>query len=337
MRNAPPDANPAAFIRRLPKTETHLHIEGALPWERLKAVAGDRFKEPPASWQENYRFPDFAVFETELLEMAFAYFVSAERYHEAAAAVFHTLRVEENVRYVETSFASGMIEYAGLDAQAVARAIREAAPPGMEVRVFMGIHHNGYHARSRDFIEAGLEWPELDGLDLHGTESFPLEPWTADLWHRARAAGKFTKAHAGEFLGSGFIARVIDELGVKRIQHGVRAVEDAALLERMAREAVACDVCPISNVKLGVVPNMAAHPLPRMLRAGVVCTVSTDDPISFGNRLTDEYLALARVHGFGPARLAEVAANGFRVALLSDERRKAFIAELAKVVEENAA
>ncbi len=325
------------FLRALPKTETHLHMEGALPWELLKAAAGDRFRSPPASWADDYRFADFAQFETELLDMAFAYFVSPERYHEAAAAVFRKLRDEENVRYVETSFASGMIEYAKLDARAVTQAIRDAAPEGMEVRVFMGIHHNGYHKGTRGFIEASLDWPELAGIDLHGTESFPLEPWTADLWERAGAAGKFTKAHAGEFCGPDFVARVIDELGVTRIQHGVRAVEDTALLERMARDSIACDVCPLSNVKLGVVADMAAHPLPRMLRAGVVCTVSTDDPISFGNRLSDEYIALAQVHGFGPAELAEVAANGFRVALLPEARRRAYVDEITRLAEEHAA
>lgn len=329
--------NLTRFLDALPKTETHLHLEGALPWELLAAAAGDRFPSPPASWAEDYRFSDFAHFETELLAMAFAYFVSPERYHEAAAAVFRKLRDEENVRYVETSFASGMIEYAKLDGRAVARAIRDAAPEGMEVRVFMGIHHNGYHDGSRDFIEASLEWPELAGLDLHGTESSPLEPWTADLWSRARAAGKFTKAHAGEFCGPEFVARVIDELGVNRIEHGVRAAEDSALLKRMARDGIACDVCPLSNVKLGVVPAMADHPLPRMMRAGVVCTLSTDDPLSFGNRLSDEYLSLAKVHGFGPAELAEVAANGFRVALLPKACRRAFVDEIIQLTEEHAA
>ncbi|MCC5806799.1 MAG: adenosine deaminase family protein [Opitutales bacterium] len=329
--------NLARFLAALPKTETHLHIEGALPWELLKAASGDRFPCPPASWAEDFRFSDFAHFETELLEMAFAYFTSPERYHEAASAVFRKLRDDENVRYVETSFASGMIEFGKLDARAVAQAIRGAAPEDMEVRVFMGIHHNGYNDATRDFIEASLEWPELAGIDLHGTESFPLEPWTADLWARARAAGKFTKAHAGEFCGPDFVARVIDELGVNRIQHGVRAAEDTALLDRMARDGIACDVCPLSNVKLGVVPTMADHPLPRMLRAGVVCTVSTDDPISFGNRLSGEYLALAQVHGLGPAELAEVAANGFRVALLPEPCRRAFIDEIARLAKEHAA
>ncbi len=329
-----PDPDLAAFLRRLPKTETHLHIEGALPWELLTRTAPDRFTTPPASWADDFRFADFAHFEKELLDMAFAFYSSPERYHEAAREVFRRLAEEENVRYVETSFASGMVEFAGLDGREVAQAIKAAAPPGMEARVFLGIHRNGYHDASRGFIEDSLDWPELDGYDLHGAETMVLEPWTGRFWEQARAAGKQTKAHAGEFSGPDGVARVLDELGVKRIQHGVRAAEDAHLLARMAREGVACDVCPISNVKLGVVTDMAAHPLPAMLAAGVLCTVSTDDPVSFGNRLHQEYAALAAAHGFGKRRLAEVAANGFRVALLAEDQRAAALAEIDRLLAE---
>ncbi len=318
----------SVFIHRLPKTETHLHIEGALPWELLHALDSKRFSAPPASWEDDFRFTSFAHFEEELLRMALPFFTSVERYAQAAGVVLRRLFEEENVRYLETSFASGAIEFSKLDGQAVARAIKAAAPEGMEVRVFMGIHHNGYHGGSRSFIEASLEWPELDGIDLHGPETIPLEPWTADFWSRARAAGKMTKAHAGEFDGPDFVERVLGELGVKRIQHGVRAAESPALLERMASEGVVCDVCPISNVKLGVVPGFGAHPLPAMLQAGVRCTVSTDDPLSFGNRLHEEYLMLARIHGFTVSDLAGLAANGFEVALLDEAVKGKFLSEI---------
>lgn len=320
-----------AFIKRLPKTETHLHIEGALPWELLRALESKRFSAPPSSWADDFRFTSFAHFEEELLKMALPFFTSAERYGQAAEVILRRLFEEENVHYLEISFASGAIEFSRLDGQAVARSIKAAAPEGMNVRVFMGIHHNGYHKGSRSFIEASLEWPELDGIDLHGPETIPLEPWTADLWSRARAAGKVTKAHAGEFEGPEFVERVLDELGVTRIQHGVRAAENPALLERMASEGIVCDVCPISNVKLGVVPGFEAHPLPAMLRAGVRCTVSTDDPLSFGNRLHEEYLMLARTHGFTVSDLAGLAANGFQVALLDEAVKARFLSAIEDV------
>lgn len=327
-----PDPTLGRFLKRLPKTETHLHIEGALPWEMLNALDPVRFPSPPVSWEDDYRFPTFTQFEEELLEMAFAWYTSPERYHEAARAIFQRLRDVENVRYIETSFASGLIEFLGLDGKAVAEAIKQAAPAGLPVRVFMGIHHDGYTERSRAFIEDSLNWESLDGLDLHGTETVPLEPWTADLWRRAREAGKETKAHAGEFAGPEFVRQVVEELGVTRIQHGVRAVESPGLVEELRNIGAALDVCPISNVKLGVVPDMARHPIRELVRSGVDCTVSTDDPVSFGNSLTGEYTALHTELGFTYRELGHVAATGFRHAVGNGNHFGGLIEEINDLV-----
>jgi adenosine deaminase len=330
----PGELNPhlRRFLKRLPKTETHLHIEGALPWELLHSMDPGRFHTPPLSWQDHYRFSSFTEFEESLLELACAWFTSPERYHQAAKTLFRKLAGEDNVRYIETSFASGMIEFLGLDGAEVARAIRDAAPDGVPVRVFMGIHHDGYTPRSRHFIEDSLGWEALDGLDLHGTETTPLEPWTGDLWERARAAGKRTKAHAGEFAGPEFIVRVIEELGVKRIQHGVRAVESPQLVRRLKEMGAILDICPISNVKLGVVERMADHPLRELHRSGVVCTVSTDDPMSFGNTLEQEYAALYTELGLSFAEMGELAANGFRHAPGGAEAFAGDLEEIARLV-----
>ncbi|MGC9450913.1 MAG: adenosine deaminase family protein [Oceanipulchritudo sp.] len=323
-----------AFLCRLPKTETHLHIEGALPWELLNTLDPGRFPSPPESWEDHYKFRSFPDFERALLDMAFAWFTSPERYHEAAVKVFRRLREEENVHYVETSFASGMIEFLGMDGRAVAEAIKAAAPPGLPVRVFMGIHHDGYTERSRSFIEESLAWESLDGLDLHGTETTPLEPWTADVWRRAREAGKQTKAHAGEFAGPEFVWQVVEELGVMRIEHGVRAVESPKLVRHLREIGAVLDVCPISNVKLGVVERMEDHPIRELHREGVICTVSTDDPISFGNTLTAEYTALFTELGLGYAELGQLAANGFRHAIDGAGSFDRQIAEIDRLVGE---
>ncbi|MDX2111937.1 MAG: adenosine deaminase [Verrucomicrobiota bacterium] len=317
----------AAFLANLPKTETHLHIEGALPWHLLHALDAVKFPHPPASWHPEYRFRDFDHFESELLAMAFGWYTSPERYHEAAKLIF-ARHLAQNVRYVETSFASGVVEFGGLDGHAIVKAIKSAAPAGLTVKVFCGIHHNGYNERTRDFLEDCIHWPELDGLDLHGTESMPLEDWTARLWQKARDAGKFTKAHAGEFCGPEFVRQVIHELGVRRIEHGVRAAEDSALLAEMAALGVACDVCPISNVKLGPTRSLATHQIRLLHDAGVVCTVNTDDPLSFGNTLTEEYLALHREAAFTRNELVALAKNGFKVAMIPDNDRQRVLGEL---------
>lgn len=327
-----PDDQLKAFLKELPKTETHLHIEGALPWGMLNQLDPERFKRPPASWNDHYKFGTFAEFEEALLDMAFAWFTSPERYHEAAKQIFHRLHTEENVHYIETSFASGMIEYLGLDGEAVAKAIKAAAPRDVPVRVFMGIHHDGYTEKSRPFIEESLRWDALDGLDLHGTETVPLEPWTADVWKRARESGKRTKAHAGEFCGPEFVWQVVEELGVRRIQHGVRSVDSPRLVRHLADIGAILDVCPISNVKLGVVDRMQDHPIRELFEAGVTCTLSTDDPISFGNSLGEEYTALYNELGFSYSELGEIAANGFRHAIGSRGQFDRQLAMIEKTV-----
>ncbi len=331
--NHPPDPDLLRFIRSLPKTETHLHLEGALPWEMLHDLDPARFPEPPASWADDFRFDSFAHFDAELLGMAMHWFTSPERYHEAAKVIFRG-HLDQNVKYVETSFASGAVEFGGIDGAAVAEAIRAAVPDGLTVRIFMAMHRNGYSQSSRGSVEDSVRWEHLDGIDLHGDESVPLDSWAPRLWRRAAGEGKHVKAHAGEFGGAGSVRQVVDELGVRRVQHGIRAIEDPALVRRLAEEGVALDVCPISNVKLRVVPGFEGHPLRSLLDAGVVCTVSSDDPISFGNTLTDEYVVLAERMGFTRGELAAVARNGFRVALCDPMFLEPHVRELDALVEE---
>lgn len=314
------------FIASLPKTETHLHFEGALPLELLRRVRPE-FSQPPASWAPDYKFADFAQFDRELIDLAFSWFRSPERYYEAGRLIF-ARHLAQKVRYVETSFASGVIEFLGLDGRDVLAAIHAAAPAELEVRVFLGIHHDGLGPAMRPVLEDALTWPRLAGIDLHGAETVPLDPWTRDYWAAARRAGKYTKAHAGEFLGADFIRRVLDELNPHRIQHGVRAIEDPALVIELARRGIGLDICPISNHKLMPGITLANHPIRELFDAAINVTVSTDDPLSFGNTLNDEYAALAKHRGFSRIDLAQLACHGFEAALAPAAQRAAWVAEL---------
>ncbi len=319
------------FIRKLPKTETHLHIEGALPWELLLKLDRAKYAQTPGSWAKDFRFDSFEHFERELLGYALAWYTTPERYHEAARIVFQQ-HLARNVRYVEISFASGVVEFLGVPGPEIAEAIKAAVPKGLEVRVFMGIHRNGCGPQMRPIIESCLGWKHLDGIDLHGVEVLPLEDWSRELWPEARRSGKFTKAHAGEFGGPSSVRQVVNELGVRRVEHGVRAAECAETLRFLAAERVVFDVCPISNVKLRVASDMARHPIRRLIEAGVRCTVSTDDPISFGNTIDDDYAALASELKFSRKELADVARTGFEIALMPDDAKRPLLAEIDRAV-----
>lgn len=320
----------ADFVRALPKTETHLHIEGALPYELLMDWQPERYLAEPEFRGAGYRYPSFPHFEDILLAHAVPWFTSPERYHETARAIFAG-HVAQNVRYVETSFHLPAVQFTGAPGPVIVEAIRSAAPAGLEVRVFAGMKRDDYSGPLRPVIDSVTDWPGLAGIDLHGYERMPTEPWTARIWAQARAAGLVTKCHAGEFDGAPRVREAIEDLGVRRVQHGVRAVEDPAVMELAARRGVTFDVCPISNVRLGVAPSIAEHPLRRLRAAGIRCTISTDDPLCFGNTVIDEYLALAEEGGFSRPELAAIARAGWEVADVPGAVRDSRIAEIERL------
>jgi adenosine deaminase len=327
-----PSGSVDAFIQALPKTETHLHIEGALPYDRLlRPLDPAAYGPDPEFRRRSYRYPTFPEFEQTLLRHALPWFTSAERYHEAARVIFSD-HVRQNVRYVETSFHLHVTEFIHVPGPVIIDAILSAAPPGLEVRVFAGMLRNAYDGPLRSTIDSLEKWDGLAGVDLHGFERMPTEPWSLRVWERLARAGKVTKCHAGEFDGAPRVREAIQQLGVRRVQHGVRSVEDPAVVRLAADEGATFDVCPISNVGLQVVPDIASHPIRRLMQAGVNCTVSTDDPLCFANTLTEEYAALASEARFTRAELAQVARNGWAVASVPETDRRDRLAEIDRLV-----
>lgn len=318
------------FIRALPKTETHLHIEGSLAYELLHDWDPAQYPLNPPWRAADYRFESFPKFDETLLGHALPWFTSPERYHEAARVSF-ARHVEQNVRYVETSFHLGIVEFVSFTGREIMAAIRAAVPPGLTVKIYAGMLRGNYAGPVKPVIDDLENWDELDGVDLHGFEQVPTEAWTAEVWQRLRDAGKVTKCHAGEFDGAHRVREAIESLGVKRVQHGVRAIEDRSVVQLAVDEDVTFDVCPISNVKLRVSPDMRSHPLRALMQAGVRCTISSDDPLVFGNQVSDDYAALAREAQFSQSELAQLARNGWLVADVAADERAKQLAEIERV------
>ncbi len=325
------DSSLAAFIQALPKTETHLHVEGALPYELLHAWDPQRWTAFPSFRERSYRYDTFPDFERQLLDNALPWFTTAERYHEAAKVMF-ARHVAQNVHYVETSFHLPVVEFIKVPGPEIIAAIRSAAPAGLHVRVFTGMPRDIFSSPLRHLVDDLTGWEGLAGVDLHGYERLPTDPATSQIWARLREAGLVTKCHAGEFDGPVRVREAVEELGVTRIQHGVRACEDPAVLQLCIDRGVTFDVCPISNVGLKVVPSMAAHPLRQLVAAGLRCTISTDDPLCFANTVNEEYLAIAHELGFTRRELARLARNGFEVADLTPGQKQPFLAELDGII-----
>jgi len=318
------------FIQALPKTETHLHLEGALPYELLTSWDAEQWPPDPKFRARSYRYTSFPDFERILLDHALPWFTTAERYHEAAKAIF-AKHVAQNVRYVETSFHLPVTQFIRVPGPEIIAAIRAAVPAGLEVRIFAGMLRSDIVGELRPTIDQLHTWETLAGIDLHGHETMPTPPETAALWARARAAGKITKCHAGEFDGPGRVREAIEVLGVRRVQHGVRAIEDPEVVKLAVDTGTTFDVCPISNVGLQVVPALKDHPLRRLMLAGVRCTVSTDDPLCFANSITEEYKALAAELTFTWTELAQLARNGWEIADIPADTRQSMIDEIGRL------
>lgn len=320
----------AAFLQSLPKTETHLHLEGALPWELRASLDPAYGLKPPVSWDDRFRFPSFKAFLDVLIGHYHEWYTSAERYAQSARLVFLRQR-EQNVRYLEFSIDAWTIWNQGMDLREVIGAILEQTPEELVARLFVGLHRAGHSSELQDLAWACLDWPEVSGLDIHDVETKPFAEWLVDLYSAARSKGKCLKAHAGEFGDAGYVREAVRRLSVDRIEHGIRAVEDTGTVALLREREITLDICPISNVKLRASGEMSTHPIRRLFDAGVRCTVSTDDPLVFGNRVSDEYVALALDLGFSRKELIQVARNGWEAALLDSATRHGFLEQLDRL------
>lgn len=313
-------------IQALPKAELHLHIEGAVPWKMIEAQVKS-WSFPPPWWARDYRFESFSHF-SEIIRLCYeSTLTSVENYHLAAQAIFKDL-VAQNVRYVEISFSLGHALSHKLPLAEIVAAIKQAAPANLIVRVFCGVSRSRPHLLETDLIETVLNLPHLDGLDLHGDENAQGPTPFAQLFAQAKQRGLATKAHAGELAGPRSMQNIIDTLQLNRIEHGVRAIEDEELMARLAAETITLDLCPTSNLKLGVVKEMAAYPIRQFHERGIRVTVSTDNPSILGCSLSDELQLLVDQWGFSFRDIAQLQRNAFEVALIHPAKRAEIFAEL---------
>ena len=197
-----------------------------------------------------------------------------------------------------------------------AAADRSAASGGPQVELIACfLRDRGPDDAARTLDALAEHAGQLLAVGLDSAEvGFPPGDFAA-VFDAARGLGLHGVAHAGEEGPPEYVWQAIDELGVARVDHGIRSVEDPALLRRLAADGTALTVCPLSNVRLRCVPDIAAHPLPALLDAGVNVTVNSDDPAYFGGYVADNYLALASGLGFGLDDLAALAANSVNACL----------------------
>jgi aminodeoxyfutalosine deaminase len=331
-----------SYVQAAPKAELHVHLEGAIQPETLLTLAQRNGIELPANTIEGVRswiaYRDFDHF-IELFRAACRCLRTAEDYELAAYDLGADL-ARQGVRYAEVTFSAsvhhrfGVPQAAYFDGLARGRE-RARADFGIELTWIFNIvrawkYREAVAPLADHTTEVSIDGKEIGvvALGLAGAEAgAPPEPF-APWFERARAAGLHSAPHAGEHAGPESVWGAIRALGAKRIGHSVRAVEDPALVAYLARERIPLDVCPLSNVRLGVAPSMERHPLPDLLEAGVVMTVNSDDPSLFNTSLADDYATLVEPFGLSVTQIDEIVLNGFRSSFLPPERKQALVAEV---------
>jgi aminodeoxyfutalosine deaminase len=325
------------FIRRMPKVELHVHLEGAIAPETLLTLARRNRVDLPvadeAGLREWFAFRDFPHF-VEIYVAITRCLRHAEDY-ELIAYEFGAAMARQNIRYAEVTFSPSTHRMLGVPQEVWWRGLlagRRRAWDEFGVRfnwifdiVRFPIEQTDRHERADFTTAVAIEGMNdgVVGIGLGGTEvGAPPEPF-APWFDRARAAGLRSVPHAGETVGPESIWGALRALGAERIGHGVRCVEDPALVAELRARQIPLEVSPTSNVCLGVAPSLAAHQLPQLLAAGLYVTLNSDDPPMFNTTLTDEYLRCAQTFGWGLDDLCALSLNGVRAAFLPDDERAA--------------
>ena len=330
------DAAVVEFIRGLPKAELHLHIEGTLEPEMLLALGRRNGVDLPCSTAEEcraqYRFSDLQQF-LDIYYEGVTVLVTEQDYFDLTTAYLRRVAAD-GARHVEVFFdpqshVSRGVSF-GTVVGGITRALREGeAEYGISWRLIMCFLRDKPAAEALEMLELALAHRDvIAGVGIDSAEVGHPPAEFAEVYEKARAAGFVAVAHAGEEGPPQYITDALDILRVSRIDHGVAAIQDAALQRRLADERIPLTMCPLSNLELQVTPDLSRHPLKELLDAGLVVTVNSDDPAYFDGYLLDNYVAVERALGLSRADLAQLARNSITASLLPDERKAELLAEI---------
>jgi adenosine deaminase len=333
MCDTSPSSDVYEFINGIPKAELHLHLEGAIPWSSVRANSDHPLSATPPWWEANFRFQSFDEFSNGALGICYTNnFDTLEKYKLVASQVFKGLE-RQNVRYAEISFGLTGPYQLGLRIPDIVTAIKDVVPASMDICVIAAFSREHDLENLDQLATLVLNLPQLDGIDIYGNEAVQDISAFADIYAEANKRGLLTKAHAGEFGGPLSVAQTLNLLApLHRIEHGTRAAEDEELLTRLVSEGIVLDLCPMSNVKLQVVKDIASHPIRKLYDFGIPVTVSTDDPTVFGLTLTEELLLLIHYSIFSPIEIAQIQINAFKAARMTKEKRNALINSIESAI-----
>jgi adenosine deaminase len=318
--------------RLLPKAELHVHIEGTFEPEQIFEFAQrNRVRLDYAgveALRAAYQFTDLQSF-LNLYYQAMSVLRTERDFEELALAYLRRAQAN-NVKHAEIFFDPQAHLARGLRFETVIDGLWSALANserdfGISTKLIMCFLRDQPQRSAMETLDLALPFQDrIVGVGLDSAEAGNPPSKFVTVFERARAHGFLAVAHAGEEGPPAYVWDALDNLKVARIDHGVRSLEDPRLVDRLRRTRMPLTVCPLSNVRLKVVPSLAEHPLRRMLDAGLVATVNSDDPAYFGGYVSENYQQCAQALNLGDGDLVQLACNSFEAAFIDDGTRQRY-------------
>jgi adenosine deaminase len=325
-----------ALLRAMPKAELHMHIEGSLEPELMFALAARN--QVALAYPSEQALRDAYVFNNlqEFLDIYHAgtlVLKTEQDFYDMTCAYLARAQAD-NVLHTEIFFDTQTHTGHGLSAETVINGLYRAcadapAKYGMTASLILCFLRHLSEEEAFECLEQALPLRDkIVGIGLASSEvGHPPEKF-AKVYARARQLGFRLVAHAGEEAPPAYIWSALDVLKVERIDHGVQAIHDAALMQRLAHDRIPLTVCPLSNLKLRVFPTLAQHNLGRMLDAGIVATVNSDDPSYFGGYINENFTQTFAALGLGAQQAYTLARNSFEASFIDASVRAVYIDRL---------
>ena len=323
------------WLERVPKVELHIHLEGAIPlnslWQLIKKYGGDPEVPDQGALAERFVYRDFPHF-LRLWQWKNRFLREYEDFSFMAKAVAEYL-LRQGVCYAEVFFSPAEYSGHGLEPQGLAEAIRMGMDSVKDIRLNLVcdlVRDLGAARGMRTLEEIAEVGPTCGvvGIGIGGSEhEVPPEVFT-EVFHRARDLGFRTSAHAGEAAGPASVWGALRSLEADRIGHGTRAQEDPELVAYLKDRSIPVELCPISNLKTGVITRLEDHPVRRYFELGLRLSINSDDPAMFGTSLVDELLALRRQLGFKRREIKQLTLQAAESSWLSEGERQTLTHEI---------
>jgi adenine deaminase len=320
------------IVEQMPKAELHIHIEGSLEPELIFALAQRNGVSlaygSVDALRAAYAFTDLQSF-LDIYYAGASVLLKEQDFYDMTAA-YLTRAHADQVRHAEIFFDPQTHTERGVPFETVINGIWRACQEGpiSATLIMCFLRHLPEEAALATLEQAQPHLDKIIGVGLDSSEKGHPPEKFARVFERCRQLGLHLVAHAGEEGPPAYIETALDVLQVERIDHGVRCVEDPALVRRLARDQVALTVCPLSNVKLRVFDDMGQHNLIALLDAGLVATVNSDDPAYFGGYMNDNFRAVCDALPLDPGHARQLARNSFAAAFLDPATKQRYLDEV---------